>query len=129
MSVVEMTFAMKGYVYILECSNGLFYTGSTKDLDKRLAEHQAGRGANFTKKHLPVTLVYFEEYSHISNAFEREKQIQGWSRSKKQALINGTPELLPELSECQNGTHHSNYSKQVPSTPLRDPDESKNYPN
>ena len=52
---------MKGYMYILKCANGQYYTGSTKNLERRLAQHQAGEGANFTRKHLPVKLVYFEE--------------------------------------------------------------------
>jgi len=85
-------------MYILECGNGQFYTGSTKNLNRRLAQHQAGEGANFTKKHLPVKLVYFEEYDRIDVAFYREKQIQGWSRKKKLALINGEFDKLSELS-------------------------------
>ncbi len=89
---------MKGYTYILLCADGSYYTGSTKDIEKRLTQHQAGEGANHTKKHLPVKLVYYEEYSRIDEAFYREKQIQGWSRKKKEALINGTPELLPKLA-------------------------------
>jgi len=96
---------MKGYMYILLCSNGNYYTGSTIDLEKRLAEHQNGEGANFTKKHLPVELVYYEEFQRIDEAFYREKQIQGWSRKKKEALINGQPDMLPELSECKNDSH------------------------
>ncbi|NKI30517.1 GIY-YIG nuclease family protein [Muricauda sp. DJ-13] len=97
---------MKGYVYILECSDGTYYTGSTVDLDKRIEQHQDGRGANHTRKRLPVKLVYVEEYLNIASAFEREKQIQGWSRSKKEALINGNLENLPSLAECQNETHY-----------------------
>ncbi|MES2589135.1 MAG: GIY-YIG nuclease family protein [Bacteroidota bacterium] len=89
---------MKVYVYILECSNGKYYTGSTKYLDERIIQHSNGEGANFTKKHLPIKLVYFEEYSRIDWAFFREKQIQGWGRKKKEALINGEFEKLPELS-------------------------------
>lgn len=90
---------MKGYMYILECANGQYYTGSTKDLEVRLYQHQNGEGANFTKKHLPVKLVYFEEYERIDEAFYREKQIQGWSRKKKQALITGEFEKSPILSK------------------------------
>ncbi|MBS2098531.1 GIY-YIG nuclease family protein [Carboxylicivirga linearis] len=90
---------MKGFMYILECSNGKFYTGSTKYLDKRISQHQAGTGANFTKKHLPVKLVYYEEYDNIADAFYREKQIKGWSRKKKLALIEGRHDELPELSK------------------------------
>jgi putative endonuclease len=99
---------MKGYMYILSCANGSYYTGSTNDLEKRIAQHQAGLGANFTKKHLPVELLYYEEFQRIDEAFFREKQIQGWSRKKKEALIKGDFGALPKLSE--------NYSQVVAST-------------
>jgi len=88
----------KGYMYILECSDGSYYTGSTTNLELRLQQHQNGEGANHTKKRLPVTLVYYEEYARIDEAFYREKQVQGWNRKKKEALINGNPELLPQLA-------------------------------
>ena len=94
---------MKGYMYILLCSNGQYYTGSTNDMDRRLAEHQNGEGANFTKKHLPVELLYFEEFQRIDKAFYREKQIQGWSRKKKEALINGQTDELPKLAKKDFG--------------------------
>lgn len=90
---------MKGYMYILECSDGSYYTGSTKDLKLRLAQHQLGEGANHTKKRLPVSLVYYEEFSRIDEAFYREKQVQGWGRKKKEALIHNRPEDLPLLSK------------------------------
>ncbi|MGX1928899.1 GIY-YIG nuclease family protein [Flagellimonas sp. 2504JD4-2] len=96
---------MKGFLYLLECSDGSYYTGSTIDLDKRIKEHQDGRGANHTKKRLPVQLVYVEEYLSIDAAFYREKQVQGWSRTKKEALINGEFDTLPNLAECKNETH------------------------
>ncbi|MEI7425956.1 MAG: GIY-YIG nuclease family protein [Candidatus Moraniibacteriota bacterium] len=70
-------------MYILECADGSYYTGSTKDLEFRLAQHQSGKGANHTKKRLPVKLVYFEEYARIDEAFYREKQVQGGRREKK----------------------------------------------
>lgn len=89
---------MKGWMYILLCSDGSYYTGSTNNLELRLAQHQRGEGANYTKTRLPVKLLYFEEYDRIDLAFYREKQVQGWSRRKKEALINGTPELLPQLA-------------------------------
>ena len=90
---------MKGYMYILLCSDGSYYTGSTIDLVKRLEQHQNGEGANHTKKRLPVTLLYYEEYPRIDQAFCREKQVQGWSRKKKEALIEGFSNLLPELAK------------------------------
>jgi len=100
---------MKGYMYILKCSDGSYYVGSTKDLERRLMQHQNGEGANHTKKRLPVKLVYYEEFDRIDEAFYREKQIQGWSRKKKEALINNKPEELPLLSECKNSTHFKFY--------------------
>jgi putative endonuclease len=86
-------------MYILECADGSFYTGSTKNLERRLWEHNNGFGANYTKSRTPVELVYFEEYKRIDIAFYREKQVQGWSRKKKLALIEGHPELLPKLAK------------------------------
>lgn len=79
----------RGWMYILECCDGSYYTGSTIDLERRLKQHQTGEGANHTKKRLPVQLVYSEEYQRIDTAFYREKQVQGWSRKKKEALIRG----------------------------------------
>ncbi len=95
-------------MYILECSNGEYYTGSTKFLEKRVKKHQAGKGANFTSKHLPVKFVYYEEFDRIDLAFNREKQVQGWSHAKKKALINGKTDNLHGLSECKNETHFKN---------------------
>ncbi len=88
-------------MYILKCHDGSYYTGSTTDLDKRLNEHNAGLGAEYTRKRLPVKLVYFEEFQQIDQAFKREKQIQNWSRSKKETLINGELEKLVELSRSK----------------------------
>jgi len=87
------------FMYILKCSNDSYYTGSTKDLEKRLWEHENGLGANHTKKYGPVKLVYFEEYNRVDDAFYREKQVQGWSRKKKTALINGENQELPSLAK------------------------------
>ena len=86
------------YTYILKCSNGKYYTGSTKDLITRIDQHQSGQGANFTRLHLPAKLVYYEEFDRINLAFNREKQLQGWSRKKKEALINNENYKVPELS-------------------------------
>lgn len=90
---------MKGFLYILLCVDGSFYTGSTNDLERRMKEHQAGEGANHTRKRLPVELVYWEEYSRIDHAYNREQQIKGWSREKKIALIEGRTKDLPELAK------------------------------
>ncbi|WP_230621779.1 GIY-YIG nuclease family protein [Aggregatibacter sp. Marseille-P9115] len=93
---------MKGWMYILRCSDGSYYTGSTRDLEGRLYEHQNGLGAVFTKKRLPIKLVYCEEFERIDDAFYREKQVQGWSRAKKDALIQGQYDLLPKLAKTRN---------------------------
>ena len=90
---------MDGYTYILLCSNNSYYTGSTKYLESRVKDHNAGEGANYTKKHLPVELIYYEVYPRIDWAFQREKQIQGWSRKKKEALIRGEAYLIPKLAK------------------------------
>jgi putative endonuclease len=100
-----------GYMYILRCADDSYYTGSTVDLEQRLAQHQAGEGANHTKKRLPVKLVYYEEFARIDKAFYREKQIQGWSRKKKEALIAGQTEELKKAAECMNKTHWKNYEQ------------------
>jgi len=99
---------VKGYTYILLCGNGKYYTGSTNNIERRLKEHSEGNGANFTRKNLPIQLVYLEEFERIDLAFYREKQIQGWSRAKKEALINGAYNELPNLAECQNISHYKN---------------------
>jgi putative endonuclease len=85
-------------MYILECSDGSLYVGSTIDLERRVAQHDIGEGAAYTRRRRPVRLVYAEEYNRIDEAFAREKQVQGWSRAKRQALIEKQSALLPELS-------------------------------
>ena len=90
---------LKGYMYILECSDGSYYTGSTKDIERRLKQHQSGEGANYTAWRLPVKLIYYEEFDRIDYAFYREKQVQGWSRKKKEALMKGESELISDLSK------------------------------
>jgi putative endonuclease len=99
---------MIGYLYIVECSDGTYYTGSTIDLERRIEQHNAGEGANYTAKRLPVKLIYFEEFEHVALAFYREKQVQGWSRAKKEALINTNKKDLHDLSECKNESHFKN---------------------
>lgn len=99
----------KGYMYILRCADGTYYTGSTTDLELRLLQHQQGEGANYTRKKLPVELVYYEEYERIDEAFAREKQVQRWSQKKKEALMNSDIESVKKLSECNNKTHYRYY--------------------
>jgi len=100
---------MKGWMYILECADGSYYTGSTNNLELRLQQHQEGKGANHTKNRLPLKLLYVEKFKRVQDAFYREKQVQGWGRKKKEALIRNMPEELNRLAECMNETHFRNY--------------------
>ncbi|MDZ4044521.1 MAG: GIY-YIG nuclease family protein [Rhodoglobus sp.] len=86
------------HVYIHECSDGSFYVGSARNLEHRMGQHSLGLGCAYTAKRMPVKLVFAEEYEHIHDAYAREKQIQGWSRAKRLALIEGRYEDLPGLS-------------------------------
>ena len=87
-------------MYILLCANGKYYVGSTENLEERLKRHNAGYGCGFTKAHLPVKLIYKEEYPTIEEAYQRERQLHGWSRAKKEALINGN---IVELKKQSKG--------------------------
>ena len=87
------------WMYILECADGSYYVGSTKNLEQRLFQHQEGIGAKYTSRRLPIKLVYSEEYARVSEAFAREKQVQNWSRAKRKALIEGQYESLPALAK------------------------------
>lgn len=77
------------YIYILECSDGTLYTGYTNDLNKRLATHNEGKGAKYTKSRLPVKRVYEEVYDTKSDALKREYAIKQLSRFQKLKLIQG----------------------------------------
>lgn len=87
------------YVYILECSDHSFYTGVTNDIDKRVEEHQSGNNREaYTFSKRPVKLVYSEFFIDPTEAINFEKQIKGWTRKKKIALINGDFKELVRLS-------------------------------
>ena len=89
---------MRGFFYILRCSDGSYYVGSTTDLDARAATHMAGEGGDYTARRLPVEVVYTEEFETLYEAFLVERQVKGWSRAKKEALIRGDYEALPPLA-------------------------------
>ena len=75
------------YVYILRCSDDSLYTGWTTNLERRLSEHNAGRGGRYTRMHKPVEMVFTEEHLTRSAAMQREAAIKRWNRSRKLALI------------------------------------------
>ncbi|HFD33062.1 MAG TPA: GIY-YIG nuclease family protein [Gammaproteobacteria bacterium] len=87
------------YMYILKCADNSYYTGSTRNIEKRLQQHETGKGSKYTSTRLPIELVCLEEYERIDEAYAREKQVQGWSRKKKEALMNNEYDKLPELSK------------------------------
>lgn len=86
------------YLYILKSENNRFYTGITINLEKRLCQHRAKIGADFTKRFDDLDLVYTETFLVRKQAEKRELQIKGWSTKKKQALINRDYERLKQLS-------------------------------
>lgn len=76
----------KWYVYIIECLDGFYYTGVTYNLERRMEQHFSGKGCKFTAKHGYKALKYFEEFSNITEARNREKQLKDFSRKKKELL-------------------------------------------
>lgn len=90
------------WMYILQRSDDSYYVGSTVNLEQRVWHHQQGEGAKYITRRLPVKLVYTEEYPWIDEAYRLEKQVQGWSRAKKEALIRGDFDALSSLSSNQS---------------------------
>ncbi|GAA0650407.1 GIY-YIG nuclease family protein [Salarchaeum japonicum] len=78
---------MSHYVYVLECADGTYYTGYTTDVERRVAEHDAGDGAKYTRGRTPVTLRHVEEYDTKSAAMSREYEIKQLSRRRKERLV------------------------------------------
>ena len=78
------------FAYMLRCADGSYYVGSTRTkLEARIAEHNHHRFAGYTSARLPVTLVWSQEFQRITDAIAAERQIKGWNRAKKEALIAG----------------------------------------
>jgi putative endonuclease len=97
------------YVYIVYCADGAYYTGTARQgLERRVAEHNAGTYDGWTARRRPVTLVYSEWFDSVLDAIAAERQIKGWSRAKKEALIRGDFGALRELS--RRGFHPSRRS-------------------
>jgi putative endonuclease len=94
------------YVYIVRCADGSYYTGTARQgLELRLAEHNAGAYDGWTARRRPVILVFSEWFDRILDAIAAERQIKGWSRAKKEALIRGDFGALRDLS--RRGSHPS----------------------
>ncbi len=94
---------MELFVYIVECNDRLFNTGVSNDVERRVAEHNDGLNKKaYTYTRRPVKLVYHEGYTDPYYAIAREKQIKGWGRKKKIAMINGEWNKLPKLSKSKD---------------------------
>jgi len=78
------------YVYVVECSDETFYTGYTTDVERRVAEHDAGAGAKYTRGRTPVELVHVEEYDSKSAAMSREYEIKQLPRTRKERLVESS---------------------------------------
>ncbi len=101
---------MPFYVYIVRCRDASYYVRHTDNLDERIADHNAGGFSSYTRKRRPVRLVLVEKFQSREEALARERQLQGWSRAKKEALIAGNWERLKLLSrsagEVRRGAEH-----------------------
>ena len=99
---------MKTYfVYILQCSDNLGYTGVTNNVERRFEEHQKGLNKScFTFKSRPLKLIFHQVFNDVNQAIFFEKKIKNWSAKKKLALANDDFNMLEILSECRNATHY-----------------------
>jgi putative endonuclease len=102
---------MNAYLYILKCRDGRYYVGTTRgSLEIRVAEHNAGTYGGFTKSRRPVELVFHQDCDRITDAIAAERQLKGWSRAKKEALIPGDIDALRRLARNRSARTHPSSS-------------------
>jgi putative endonuclease len=90
---------MSAWLYMLRCTDGSYYVGTTREsLETRIAEHQAGAFDGYTARRRPVTLVFHQHFERLEDAVAAERQVKGWRREKKEALIRGDFAALPGVS-------------------------------
>ncbi|MEY2159964.1 MULTISPECIES: GIY-YIG nuclease family protein [unclassified Rhodanobacter] len=106
---------MEFFLYILECADGSFYIGHTDDLDRRIEQHDTGRGCAYTATRCPVKLVHAQGFETRGEALAMERKLKGWSRAKKQAYMVGDWEAVSLLSK---GKHKHQRVREGASTPL-----------
>ncbi len=112
---------MTAFVYILRCADGSYYVGSTRtDLERRVAEHDAGTYGGYTKRRRPVELVFHQHFERITDAISAERQLKGWSRAKKEALMRRDFSALKALSRRR--TSGTSPFETVPPGPPQDED-------
>ncbi len=91
---------MTAFVYILRCADGSYYVGTTRtDLERRIAQHNAGTYSGYAKRRRPVELVFHQGFERITDAIAAERKLKGWSRAKKEALMRGDFAALKTLSK------------------------------
>jgi predicted GIY-YIG superfamily endonuclease len=98
---------MPFYVYILQCSDGSYYTGHTDNFDQRMVQHGDGTGSKYTSKRRPLKLLWATDCQTREEAWELEQRLHGWSRAKKEALMRGDFDALPGLSKSKSARFES----------------------
>jgi putative endonuclease len=105
------------YLYIVRCADGSYYTGTTRaSLELRIAQHNDGTFGGHTSTRRPVVLVYHQEFDRVTDAIAAERQVKGWTRAKKDALIRGDFDALRALAR---GRDRDGIDSVRPSTSLR----------
>ena len=87
------------FVYILRCSDGTYYVGQTDDIEKRMAAHRSRIKGSYTASRLPVEIVFVQQFASRDEAIGMERKIKGWTRKKKEALINGNWDRIALLAK------------------------------
>ena len=100
------------YVYILKCADKSYYTGITNNIERRLIEHKSGtQKDSYTYTRRPIKLVFCTDFLDPNQAIAFEKQVKGWTRAKKEAIINDEWDKLKILATCKNRTSHKGFSR------------------
>ncbi len=107
---------MSGWAYMLRCSDGSYYVGSTSydDIAVRVGEHNDGRFEGYTHSRRPIVLVWAEQFGDLRDAQECERRIKGWRREKKEALINGSYNTLKALAKRPSARRPSRLATLAP---------------
>ena len=104
---------MSFWAYMLHCNAGRFYVGHTDDLERRIGQHETGAIPGFTRNYLPVKLVWSAEFPTREEAKAAEKQIKGWSRAKKLALIRSDWEEISRLAKSKTGLRQAQANRNL----------------
>ena len=100
------------FVYIVKCSDSSYYTGITNNIERRVYEHNNSLDDSaYTFDKRPVELVFYQSFQDVKQAIIFEKQVKGWTRKKKEALIDNNWDKIKELAVCMNESSHTNYNK------------------